>query len=141
MYQSIPSTNTPTPGIPPGNFTEVVKNPSPGEKFSAKARPWGKIVPTLRNILEDLACLNCLQQGNFRVLQKSNLIILGCLSNYSLATMKVPYFIILKYSSCFEKDFFTGELLQLIDQFEAKKCLNATSTDNLVLMILDHVKS
>ena len=41
MHQSIPSTNIP-PGRPPWKFFKVVKNPAPGQNFSAKARPPGQ---------------------------------------------------------------------------------------------------
>ena len=45
MYQSIPSTNIP-PGQTSGKFLEVVESPATGQKFSAKARPSKRIVPT-----------------------------------------------------------------------------------------------
>ena len=32
----------PPPGRPPGKFFKVVKNPAPGQNFSAKARPPGQ---------------------------------------------------------------------------------------------------
>ena len=38
MHQSISSANMP-PGKPPGNVFDVVKSPTQGQNFSAKARP------------------------------------------------------------------------------------------------------
>ena len=37
---------TSPPGRPPGKFFKVVKNPPPGQNFSAKARPPGQEIPT-----------------------------------------------------------------------------------------------
>ena len=42
-YASVNSKHQhPPPGRPPGKFFKVVKNPAPGQNFSAKARPQGQ---------------------------------------------------------------------------------------------------
>ena len=42
MHQSIPGAST------PGEFFELVKSPTPGQNFYAKARPPGQKAPTPR---------------------------------------------------------------------------------------------
>ena len=65
MHQSIPSTNIPPPGWPPGNFFKVVKFPAPpgqkmfaklqprGKKSRQKARPWGQFCGPSRQFCHD----------------------------------------------------------------------------------------
>ena len=138
MHQSIPSANIPPPGKPPGKLFEVVKSPSLGQNFPAKARPWGKETPTPGEYFRRSGQLFLLigveilgfgrNQTQKRIgrLSKYSLVIP---SSFSLSTILK----ILKFSPSFETDLVTREHQQMVDQFVAEKCLHAASTDNLVL--------
>ena len=135
MHRSIPSANIPPPS--PESF-KVVKSPARGKIFLQEHGPRDKKTSTPWEYFERSSQLFlligveilefCRNQTLKRTgrLSKYSLVIP---SSFSLSTILK----VLKFSPSSETDFVTREQQWMVDQFEAKKCLHAALTDNLVL--------
>ena len=138
LYASVNCKRPHTPRTNPGEFFEVVKSLAPGQTFSPKARPPGQETPTLGEYFERSSQLflsisvEILEFCRNQTLKRT-----GRLSNYSLvihSSFSLSTILkVLKFSPSFETDFVTTEQQEMVDQFEAEKCLHAALTDNLIL--------